>query len=93
MTLQDELRCMKKEILRKLIELAKNNPKEWVANDYSITIKGVTIWTENRPYDDMRFSDMSLVKKQKLFNWFEKRKLRKAIDSIGEKVILNKLNA
>ena len=67
---------MKKEILKKLIELAENNPEEWFADSYTISIRGITIWTVNRPYGDMRFYRMPLVKKENMFNYWEKNKLK-----------------
>ena len=81
----------KKQILKRLIELAENHPEEWIGERYTIKIRGVTIWTENRSYGDMRFYNMSMVKNKNPFNWFERRKLRKAIDSIGTRLILKKL--
>jgi hypothetical protein len=84
---------MKEQIVAELIKLAEENPEEWDFNGYTASVRGVAIWTENRPYADMTLRSLhgEKVTDKKLGGYFTRRKLRKAIDSIQIRLVLKAL--
>lgn len=66
----------KKQFAEWILETLRNCPDGWEFGGFSAQFGSVKIWIANRPYADLTVND------RRIGTWWQRRKIRKMMDSV-----------